>query len=276
LMVVIVVIAIATVLAIKRIQQSRELPSQPTAVAPAPTPAVPTEPPPQAAAATSPASDAAANPVTPSPVQSPAPSPAPAIPPTVTPNKAAAAAAPKTTPPPQATASAANGTAKPSPPSAPAAPAAPGPPQPDSAAPSGAAASPVVDTQLTVAFDNVKLLIVQGDKAHEDDAELRFANGNVQILGSSQQVVGSFPYQSVHTVTSARSRQPRWRGPDGAIVDAKMGGGAFGFLKADKNWVALVTAKATFVFRVEDSDLQNLTRTALQRTGAQLVRLAAK
>jgi hypothetical protein len=59
-------------------------------------------------------------------------------------------------------------------------------------------------------------------------------------------------------------------------VDAKMGGGAFGFLKSDKNWVGLVTAKATYVFRVEDGDLQNLTRTAVQRTGAPLVRLAGK
>ena len=129
------------------------------------------------------------------------------------------------------------------------------------------------DTQPAVAFDKVKLLIVDGDKAREDDAELRFANGTVQILGASQQVLGSFPYQNVHAVTSTRSRQPRWKGPDGAVVDAKMGGGAFGFLKSDKNWVALVTSKTTYVFRVEDGDLQNLTRAAVQRTGAQLVRL---
>jgi serine/threonine-protein kinase len=286
LMIVIVVIAIGTVLAVKRIQDSREAAIQSAAAAPpTPTPApedsaapTATTPDPStlpAAIETPPAS--ASTPAAPSgspsttatsPASSSVTAPAP-----VTPNKAAPPGATKTASPAPPTSAAANAAAKPSPPSAPPVPA---PPQPEPPSAPPATAAPSADAQPAVAFDKIKLLIVDGDKAREDDAELRFANGNVQIIGASQKVVGSFPYQSVHTVTSTRSKQPRWKGPDGAVVDAKMGGGAFGFLKSDKNWVGLVTAKATYVFRVEDGDLQNLTRTAVQRTGAPLVRLAGK
>ena len=122
----------------------------------------------------------------------------------------------------------------------------------------------------------MKLLVIEGDKAHEDDADLRFANGAVQILGPSNRIVGTLPYQSVRTVTSTRSKQPRWRGPDGTVVDAKMSGGAFGFLKSDRNWVGLVTPTAAYVFRVEDGDVQKLTDTVTKRTGAALVRIAGK
>jgi len=268
LMVVLVVVAIATVLAIKRIQQPKVLPSQPVALAPAPTVAVPpvlapTAPPPQAGSGATPAAPAPAASAAPTPPPPPAP---------VTSNKTSSTASAKAPAQNPAGTTAASATPK-----APAtgASAAPVSPQPEApSAPSSGAS--VTDTQPAVAFDKVKLLVLDGDKAREDDAELRFANGNVQILGASQRVVGSFPYQSVHTVTSTRSKQPRWKGPDGTVVDAKMSSGAFGFLKSDKNWVALVTSKATYVFRVEDGDLQTLTHTAVERTGAQLVRLAGK
>jgi serine/threonine-protein kinase len=271
LMIVLVVLAIGTVLAVKRIQQQKLVAEQAaatTTVAPPSPPAAPTAPAPPQADASTPSSGSAAaatpdvpSPAAPPPVASPAPASAPAKAAGTTVGKAAAGVpagvqangkspAPSTTP-------------------------LPAKPLPSPSPPTGSPA-PAADTLPPVSFDKVKLLVVEGDKAREDDAELRFANGTVQILGASDRVIGSIPYQSVHTVTSTRSKQPRWRGPDGAVVDAKMSSGAFGFLKSDRNWVGLVTPSAAYVFRVDDGDLQKLTETVTKRTGARLVRMAGK
>jgi len=273
LMIVLVVLAIGTVLAVKRIQQQKLVADQApatstTTVAPPSALPAPTAPvPPQADAST---------PSSASPVAATADVPArAAVPPVASP-------APVSGPPKSAGATVGNPAA-----GGPAgvqangkSPAASTTPLPAKPLPSPAwpvdNRPPAADTLPPVSFDKVKLLVVEGDKAREDDAELRFANGTVQILGASDRVIGSIPYQSVHTVTATRSKQPRWRGPDGAVVDAKMSSGAFGFLKSDRNWVGLVTPSAAYVFRVDDGDLQKLTETATKRTGATLVRIAGK
>jgi hypothetical protein len=254
LMVVLVVLAIGTVLAIKRMQHPAVLPSEPVALSPAPAVNPPAPQPVPAAPAAQPEapvapppSVAAADPATP-PAKTPAS--------TAKPPSGLSTGSSKAT----ATATGAAGTAN-------------LPPAPSRPI---AAASPVPETTPAVTFDKVKLLVVEGEKAREDDAVLRFASGAVQILGPSNRVIGSLPYESVRTVTTTRSKQPRWRGPDGSIVDAKMSSGAFGFLKSDRNWIGLVTPTAAYVFRVDDDDLQKLTETVTKRTGATLVRLSGK
>jgi eukaryotic-like serine/threonine-protein kinase len=254
LMVVLVVLAIGTVLAIKRMQHPAVLPSEPVALSPAPAVNPPAPQPVPAAPAAQPEapvapppSVAAADPATP-PAKTPAS--------TAKPPSGLSTGSSKAT----ATATGAAGTAN-------------LPPAPSRPI---AAASPVPETTPAVTFDKVKLLVVEGEKAREDDAVLRFASGAVQILGPSNRVIGSLPYESVRTVTTTRSKQPRWRGPDGSIVDAKMSSGAFGFLKSDRNWIGLVTPTAAYVFRVDDDDLQRLTETVTKRTGATLVRLSGK
>jgi serine/threonine protein kinase len=261
LMIVLVVLAIGTVMALKRIQQTPVLPSQPIALVPAPAIVAPPS---------STATVTVADPVTPpSTAADPPAAPAPTLP----------RAAAKPAPSPTAKATTSTGTAAGVPPSGKST--VPNPLAAENPLPSPAISPPAPSRSApeslpAVIFEKVKLLVVQGDKAREDDAEIRFVNGSVQILGPSNHVIDSLQYENVRTVTSARSKQPRWRGPDGAVVDAKMSSGAFGFLKSDRNWVGLVTATAAYVFRVDDGDLRKLTETATQRTGAPLVRVAAK
>ena len=246
LMIVLVALAVGTVVAIKRIQRPSVLPSQPVALAPAPTVAPAALPADSAPPASPPASPPEEPKTEPSTTQAPSTS------------TAAAPASPVG--------------ARKTPSSSAAAPTARAVPAPRPPAPS----APAIGVLPPVAFEKVKLLVLDGDKAREDDAELRLTDGIIQIYGPSQRLVGSLPYQSVRTVTSARSKQPRWRGPDGGVVDAKMSSGAFGFLKSERNWVGLVTGTTAYVFRVDDGDLQKLTETVTKRTGAPLVRLAGK
>jgi serine/threonine-protein kinase len=268
LMVVLVVLAVGVVLAVKRMQQQAPLASDASAtVATAPIAAQPEpSPSPDNAGAAAPAipPDPSAPPV-PTATQSTAPS-TPA-----TASKSAGASAAKTTPAGSTNPSVAAQGPKVSAGTPPPAPAATPPAPPSAVLPPAPA-----DTLPAVAFDKLKLLVVDGDKAREADASLRFADGKVSIFGSSDKLVGSFPYRSVRTVTSSRSKQPRWRDANGTVAEAKLSGGAFGFLKGDRNWIGFVTGTTAYVLRVEDGDLQKLTQTVVQRTGAPLVRLADK
>jgi hypothetical protein len=124
-----------------------------------------------------------------------------------------------------------------------------------------------------VRFDKLKLLVVDGDKTHEEDAELQFADGRIVISAPDKRVVAAMPYAEVRVSSVSRSRQPRWRQPSGALVEAKIGGGPLGFIKSDRTWIGIATQTTAYVFRVDDSRSEQLSATITQRTGIPVVRL---
>lgn len=124
-----------------------------------------------------------------------------------------------------------------------------------------------------VKFDKLKLLIVDGDKTHEEDAELQFADGRIVIYAPDKRVVAAMPYSAVHVSSVSRSRQPRWRQPSGALIEANIGGGPLGFIKSDRTWIGIATQKIAYVFRIDDSRADQLSATITQRTGIAVVRL---
>ena len=124
-----------------------------------------------------------------------------------------------------------------------------------------------------VRFDKLKLLVVDGDKAHEEDAELQFAEGRIVIYAPDKRVVAEMPYASVHVSSVSRSKQPRWRQPSGALVQANISGGPLGFIKSDRTWIGIATQKTAYVFRVDENRSEQLSATITQRTGVPVVRL---
>jgi len=155
----------------------------------------------------------------------------------------------------------------------------------DLPAPTGAAKADAPDTPSTpalprpapvvpaVRFDKLKLLAVDGDKTYEEDAELQFAEGQIVIYAPDKRVVAAMPYAAVRVSSVSRSRQPRWRQPSGALVEAKIGGGPLAFIKSDRTWIGIATEKTAYVFRVDDSRSEQLSATITQRTGIPVVRL---
>jgi hypothetical protein len=145
-----------------------------------------------------------------------------------------------------------------------------------SAAGAPPAATPAAATAAAlpaVTFDKLKLIVIEGDKAREQDAELQLADGRMVITDAEKRVIIAMPYGAVLGLSSSRSRQPRWRLLDGTVQDAKLPGGALGFIKSDRNWLGFLTQRGTYVFRVDDGRLDRLTQSATQRTGAPLVRV---
>jgi hypothetical protein len=118
--------------------------------------------------------------------------------------------------------------------------------------------------------------VIEGDRAREEDAKLLLADGHISLQGAGNHVTASMPYRSVLGLSSARSRQPRWRKADGTDGEARIGGGALGFIKSDRNWFAIRTADAVYVLRIDDGRLARILQTAMDRTGTPIVRLPQK
>ena len=220
------------------------------AAAPIPPPAAPTETAAAPAAGTTPASPnrRAETPVVPAQNRTPAAPPIPAV----------STAAPKAPVPRTASAvPAANTPAS-----------VPAPPAADRRA--AARALP------PLTFDSLKLLVLDGSRSREQDAKIHLADGRIIIIAVGERLVASLPYEDVLTLSSSRSRRPRWRNADGSESGADLGGGAFGFLKSDRTWMAIQTRDHTYVVRAARDDIEPLARAASDRTGLAVVRVGAK
>jgi hypothetical protein len=133
----------------------------------------------------------------------------------------------------------------------------------------GAAAPPV-------SFDNLKLLVLDGKRSREQDAKVHLSDGRIIIIAVGERMVASLPYSDVLTLSSSRSRQPRWRNANGTDSGADLGGGAFGFLKSDRTWLAIQTRDHTYVVRSNRDEIGPLARAAAERTGIPVVNVTGK
>ena len=69
-------------------------------------------------------------------------------------------------------------------------------------------------------------------------------------------------------VSYSRGRDPLWNSPQGPAPVAKMGGGAFGFMRGERHWIALRTTDSFVVLRLQDDQIARQALGALQeRTG---------
>jgi len=150
---------------------------------------------------------------------------------------------------------------------------------PPIAAPAAPAAPPTPSAAATLpaaSFDRMKLLVIDGSRSREQDARIHLADGRILIIAVGDRLVASIPYADVVTLSSSRSRQPRWRNADGTEGTTDLHGGAFGFLKSDRTWIAIQTHEHTYVLRAERDDISPLARAAAERTGVPIQTIAAK
>jgi hypothetical protein len=122
----------------------------------------------------------------------------------------------------------------------------------------------------------MKLLVIDGNRSREQDAVIHLADGRILIIAVGDRLVASIPYPDVMTLSSSHSRQPRWRNANGTEGSADLRGGAFGFLKSDRTWMAIQTHDHTYVVRAERDDIGPLARAASERTGVRVEKLADK
>ena len=122
----------------------------------------------------------------------------------------------------------------------------------------------------------MKLLVIDGTRSREQDARVHLADGRILIIAVGDRLVASIPFTDVVTLSSSRSKQPRWRNGDGTEATADLKGGAFGFLKSDRTWMAIQTHDHTYIVRADRDDIAPLARAASERTGLKVEQIAAK
>jgi len=126
-----------------------------------------------------------------------------------------------------------------------------------------------------MAFD-AKALVGAGDRQRERDAQVLLADGKVTVTAGNRDVLHSVPYGGVVSVSYSRGRDPMWNSPQGPTPVARMGGGAFGFIRGERHWIALRTRNSFVVLRLQDSQVSQVLGALEERTGRAPERVAER
>jgi hypothetical protein len=127
--------------------------------------------------------------------------------------------------------------------------------------------SPAAASAPVQIFDGLKLLVLDGKDAREEDARLHFADGRMILTAVGKTLIASFPFQDVTSLSYSRSRRPRWRNADGTDGRVDISGGLFGFLRPDRSWFVIQTRTRTFIIRAENAQIASLRRASAALTG---------
>jgi hypothetical protein len=253
--------------ALKRNQASSQTAAAPATDAPVQTAAAETQPDPQTPTATTP----------PATEPAPAPTTAETTPPAVPPGGGAPTpgSIPPAAGPGRATTDPATRKAKP----------APKPTEPVVAAPPPVTEPPVAPTPAPtpppppapevppLTFNDVKVLVPQGNSMRDRDAVLRLTGDRLVLLDKSGQAeILSVPYSSVLQAFFSRSKQPKWKGPDGKEAVASVDLGKMSFFRGDRNWLILTTQGAPVFIRLENSGLRTVLPAIEERVGVKIQR----
>jgi hypothetical protein len=132
---------------------------------------------------------------------------------------------------------------------------------------------PVTPAIPPVTFDDVKVAVVQGDTMREREAVLTLAGDHLSVRDrSGEPEFLSLRYSSVVHAFYSRSKQPKWKGPDGKEVEASVDLGKLSFFRGDRNWLILTTQADPVFIRFEDPDLRTALPAVEERIGVKIQR----
>jgi serine/threonine-protein kinase len=137
--------------------------------------------------------------------------------------------------------------------------------EPTPAAPPAPAPAPEVPP---VRFQDVKVLVTQGNTLRERDAVLSLGGDRLSVLdrdGTSELL--SLPYTVIQQAFYSRSKEPKWKGPDGKERTADVDLGRMSFFRGERNWLIFITQGNPVFVRFEDANLQSVLAAVQQRSG---------
>ena len=124
-----------------------------------------------------------------------------------------------------------------------------------------------------VTFDDVKVVVTEGDAMRDRDAVLQLTETHLAVLDrDGTTAILSLPYATITGAFYSRSRQPKWTGPDGKEVEASVDRGRLGFFRGERNWLILTTAAEPVFLRFENANLQAALASVQERSGVTIQR----
>ena len=124
-----------------------------------------------------------------------------------------------------------------------------------------------------VTFNQIRLLVAEGERVREREALLQLGDGRVSIVAAEGgATIMSLQNDVLAGIFYARSKQPRWRDASGQTVESKIDLGRLGFFRSERNWVILLSSGEPVIFRIEDSALRTILPALQERTGHRIQR----
>jgi serine/threonine-protein kinase len=128
----------------------------------------------------------------------------------------------------------------------------------------GSAPTTPVDDSL-LAVTNVRVLVVTGKKANDQEILLNFSNGQIALVNArSGTPVATLPYRSIAGATYVRARDPRWNPALASPPDDLDVGG---MLRTSKHYLTLQGKDSYQILRLEDNNVIRVLQAVEARTG---------
>ena len=135
--------------------------------------------------------------------------------------------------------------------------------------PAGRRGAAPVEDEL-IAFPDVRILVVEGRKARDQEALLNFSGGQIAVLDRrAGTAMATIPYRNLVAATYVRARNPKW---NAALVSPPNDLDVGGVLRTAKHFLTLQTKDAYQILRLEDANVLRVLQTVEARTGVTIDR----
>jgi hypothetical protein len=129
------------------------------------------------------------------------------------------------------------------------------------------------DTAPAVDVSNVRVMVLEGRRAQDVEAQLTFGNGRIAALQrDGDATLLAWPYARVERATYVYARNPRWDASLASPPDNLDVGGVF---RSSRHWLTLQNADEFVILRLEDINVIQVIREIEARTGLTIRRTAA-
>ena len=144
-------------------------------------------------------------------------------------------------------------------------------PVPTAAPPPEEPSVPVTPALAPITFQDIKVLVQQGDKLRESDAVMTLSGSDLAVRSDGKEIV-SVPFGSIAQAFYSRSKEPKWKGPDGREQSVNVDLGRMSFFRGERNWLIVSTTDAPIFVRFDDAQLRKALATFEERTGVKVQR----
>ena len=122
-----------------------------------------------------------------------------------------------------------------------------------------------------ITFERIKVLVPQGSSMRESDATMTLTGGEVEVLSDGKRLA-SVPFSSISSAVYSRSKEPKWKGPDGKEQSVNVDLGRMSFFRGERNWLILLGGPEPVFVRFDDGQMQSAFNSFQQRTGVKIQR----
>ena len=144
-------------------------------------------------------------------------------------------------------------------------------PVPAPAAPPEELLAPAPPVLAPITFQGIKVLVRQGGKLRERDAVMTLTGSDLAVRSDGKDIA-SVPFASIAQAFYSRSKEPKWKGPDGMEQSASVDLGRMSFFRGERNWLIVTTSAESIFVRFEDSQMRTTLASFEERTGVKVQR----